>query len=47
MTSIPALELSDAKIAVLKAAQQKLGPLPLAEQELAPEGQFRDPTAAA
>ncbi|HKW77069.1 MAG TPA: hypothetical protein VJN64_16170 [Terriglobales bacterium] len=47
MTIIPVLELNDAKIAVLKAAQQKLGPLPLAAPELAGEGEFRDPTAAA
>jgi thymidylate kinase len=47
MTIIPALELNDAKIAVLKAAQQKLGPLPLAEREFVREGEFRDPTAAA
>lgn len=47
MTIIPALELNDAKIAVLKAAQQKLGPLPLAEPEAIREGEFRDPTAAA
>jgi thymidylate kinase len=47
MTIIPALELSDARIAVLKAAQQKLGPLPLEQRELVREGEFRDPTAAA